>query len=451
MTIAAIATPPGASALGVLRLSGPAALEVAGRFLQTAGSGLAPRLATLGRASFKGAVLDQVIAVYYPAPRSPTGEDLVEITGHGSPYVLGRLLEAALDSGARAALPGEFTQRAFLNGRLDLAQAEAVCDLIRAGTGLAHRAALEQLEGGLSRAVEAAEAPIMDLLVRVEATLDHPEEDVPRVEAGKACAAMLSARGRVLELARTFGSGRLLTEGARVCIAGPPNAGKSSLLNALLGTERAIVCPTPGTTRDTLEEACDLGGIPAVLIDTAGLTDRPEGLAEAQGQGRANRALERCDLALLVLDGSRPQDEEDKAASRLVLDKARSNGRPVIRVLNKADLPRARGLPRCDLDVSAKERTGIDALVLRAAGSLAGEPAQDAGATVTSARHHAALQAAASELASAARATEERPGAWEELAASGLRAALRALDGITGKAVEEEVLSGIFSRFCVGK
>ncbi|MBI5882518.1 MAG: tRNA uridine-5-carboxymethylaminomethyl(34) synthesis GTPase MnmE [Elusimicrobia bacterium] len=453
-TIAAIATPPGVGALGILRLSGPSAREVASRFLKVGGEGLSPKRAVVCRADFDGSPLDRVVVVYHPGPATSTGEELIEITAHGSAFILGRLLAAALASGARAALPGEFTQRAFLNGRLDLSQAEAVCDLIRARTGRSHRAALEQLEGGLSREVRGLSSSLTDLLVRVEASLDHPEEDIPIVEPGAALCELEAGRSRVLTLARTFKNGRLLAEGARVAIVGRPNAGKSSLLNALLGMERAIVCASPGTTRDTLEEPCDLGGIPAVLIDTAGLTDHPADEAESLGLERTDRALERCDLALLVVDGSRPSGPEDEAASRRILERLASLGRPALTVRNKADLPSAAETPEapaCDAAVSARTGLGLRDLVARIGPLLGDSPGEQDGVTVTSGRHHAALLACASELAAAGRSVTERPGAWEELAASGLRAALRELGSITGEDAPASVLSAIFARFCVGK
>ncbi|MBI5625166.1 MAG: tRNA uridine-5-carboxymethylaminomethyl(34) synthesis GTPase MnmE [Elusimicrobia bacterium] len=447
-TIAAIATPAGVGALGVLRLSGPRARETAGRFLSFGPSGLEPRRAVVGRAFSGKEALDRVVAVFYPGPGTATGEDLVEVTAHGSPFILRRLLEEAIAAGARSALPGEFTQRAFLNGRLDLSQAEAVCDLIAARTGRAHRAALEAVEGALSREVRAAAAPIADLLVRVEAGLDHPEEDVPIVGPEEASAELERARVRVLALAGTFRSGRLLTEGARIAIVGRPNAGKSSLLNALLGAERAIVCPSPGTTRDTIEEPCDLGGIPAVLIDTAGLTADPTDEAEAMGIERTLRALERCDLALLVEDGSAAPGAEDSEVARIVTE--RSAAGTVIAVRSKSDLAPASGRAG-GLAVSAATGAGISELAAAAAAALAGPGGEEHAVTVTSARHHAALRACAAELALALRAAKERPESFEELAAGALRSSLKELGTITGEDAGQDVLAAVFSRFCVGK
>lgn len=450
-TIAAIATPPGLGALGVLRLTGDRARDVCGAFLRLKpGSSLAPRAATLVLAHEDSGPIDQVVATYFPGPHSATGEDVVEISSHGSPYILRKLLAAALRAGARLAQPGEFTQRAFLNGRLDLAQAEAVCDLIRARTDRAHRAALSQLEGGLSRAVNAGRAPILDLLIRVEAALDHPEEDIPALSPQETRMLLLEAQRPLLNLADTFRAGRLMVEGARVCIVGRPNAGKSSLLNALLGTDRAIVCPAPGTTRDTLEEAVDLGGLPAVLIDTAGLREDVREEAEASGIKRSELALKSCDLALLVVDNSRVPDAEDHRVHRRILDMAARLGRPVLTVNNKSDLGE-KSASGADVSISALTRSGLEDLVRMAAERLSQTQAPAQTVVITSLRHQQALERAAQALENAREAISLHPGRWEDRAASSLRQSLRHLGEITGEAAPDEVLHGIFSRFCVGK
>ncbi|MBI5210991.1 MAG: tRNA uridine-5-carboxymethylaminomethyl(34) synthesis GTPase MnmE [Elusimicrobia bacterium] len=451
-TIAAIATPSGTGALGILRLTGPMARRTGESFLAPLrAGGFRPREAFAARASFQGEPVDIVMATYFPGPRTPTGEDLLEVTAHGSTFILGKLLEASLDAGARLARPGEFTMRAFLNGKLDLAQAEAVCDLIRARTGRGHRAALEQLEGGLSREVKEIAGDILSVLVGIEATLDHPEEDIPRLE-GPAVALAIAEAGRpVLRLIESFRRGRLLTEGARVCIVGRPNAGKSSLLNALLGTDRAIVCASPGTTRDTIEEPCDLGGIPAVLVDTAGLREQPGDEAEALGLERSERALDRADLALLVIDGSRPIDGEDERILRGTMERARRAGVPLLTIRNKSDLPCLAESFACDAAVSARDHAGLATLVDKAARKLTDGCDENDGALVTSLRHQGSLGACASELSAAAASIEEHPEAWEELAACRLRHALKSLGEITGETLDEKVLAGVFSKFCVGK
>ena len=452
-TIAAIATPPGSGALAIVRVGGPQALRVAAAVLGRADGTLPPRRAVLAGARDQDGDIDQVVALFHPAGRSPTGEDLVELTCHGSPYIQKRLLAALLEAGARAAPPGGFTQQAFRNGRLDLAQAEAVCDLIGAGTRLAHRCALSQLAGGLSRSVAGLRGPILELLTHLEACLDHPDEDIPPLPGAQARERLVRLAGPVQELADTFQTGRILREGLRICIVGRPNAGKSSLLNALLGSERAIVCAEPGTTRDTIEEPCDLEGLPAVLVDTAGLGHDSPAAADAESLRRAQRALRASDLALLVVDGSRPTAAADDAAHREVLETSRAEDRPVITVLSKADLPQRAAPQAAACRVSALQGEGmaeLKRLVAERLGCDSGVPSE-AGAAVTSERHHQALRRGAAQLREAALCVSRHPEVWEELCARHLREALAALDEITGPAAPDEVLDGIFSRFCVGK
>jgi tRNA modification GTPase len=452
-TIAAIATPPGSGALAIVRVSGAQALRAAAVVLGRAGGAWTPRRASLAVARDQDGDIDQVVALYHPGAQSPTGEDLVELTCHGSVYIQRRLLAALLAAGARTARPGEFTQRAFLSGRLDLAQAEAVCDLIQVGTRLAHRSALSQLEGGLSRSVAGLRAPILELLTHLEACLDHPDEDIPPLPGAQAQSRLRLLADPVTRLADTFRTGRILRDGLRICIVGRPNAGKSSLLNALLGSARAIVCAEPGTTRDTIEEPCDLDGLPTVLVDTAGLDHDSRRAADAESLQRTQQALRASDLALLVIDGSRPMAADDEAAHRRVLESSAAEGRPVITVLNKADLPLRAGQDPRACRVSALRGTGLDELkrlVSERLGRDSGSPAE-AGATIACERHHAALRRCAAELEQAALCVGRDPERWEELCARHLREALAALDEITGPAAGDEVLDGIFSRFCVGK
>jgi tRNA modification GTPase len=446
-TIAAAATPPGVGALGILRLSGEGALKTALAFIDA--DSLEPRRATLARALIEGEALDETVVTYFPGPRSATGEDVVEISCHGSPYILRRLLEAVAANGARLARPGEFTQRAYLNGRLDLAQAEAVCDLIASRTAQAHRAAMSQLDGGLSRAVFELRKPILELLVRIEANLDHPEEDLPAMAPIDFSAAADAASKSIDALANTFDRGRIVRQGARVAIVGRPNAGKSSLLNALLGRDRAIVSPQPGTTRDTIEEEANLEGFTSVLIDTAGLREEACGPVESVGMERTQRALKECDLAVLVIDGSRLKDHEDERVHQRILSEAAREGRPVVSVLNKADLP---SLYRDEhaMPVSALAGQGLAELSHLITETLSKENG-DSPVLITSLRHRQALGTASGELSKAQEAVRDFPGRWEDRAAFHLRAGLRALDEITGAAAPDEVLAEIFSKFCVGK
>jgi tRNA modification GTPase len=396
-----------------------------------------------------GELLDEVVAIFFPGPNSPTGEDLLEVTAHGSPYILDRLLAAALEAGARLAQPGEFTQRAFINGCLDLAQAEAVSALIRARTGRAHRSALVQLQGGLSRRVGAIRESLFGLLVRLEVTLDHPEEDLPSLQQKEALVPIEQALSEIRALSQSFDRGRRIFEGSRICIAGRPNAGKSSLLNLLLGRERAIVCREPGTTRDTLEEPSDLAGIPTLLIDTAGLRENASDSAELSGMERSRQALGTSDLTVLVIDGSHPLTKEDERIHQTILEQAREAARPVIIVLNKSDLPQLCPT-QADAVISALCGNGIERLIALIAEKLKATPEDSDGLVVSSLRHYEALAATTSELEEARRLILAMDN-WEDRAAFNLRQALQGLGEIIGEGAPDEVLKGVFSRFCIGK
>ncbi len=438
--IAAIATPAGEGALGIVRLSGPDVPAIAARFLR---GPLRPRQASLALVHDEGKPVERAMAVFFPGPESYTGEDVLELTAHGSPYLLSRILELAVKSGARLAEPGEFTRRAYLNGRMDLAQAEAVALLIRSRTESSARAAFDQLEGRLSAAVAELRRRILGALATVEAALDHPEGDLPAFEPAAAASALSALALDARRLADTHRRGRVAADGARVSIVGRPNTGKSSLLNALLGRDRAIVSDAAGTTRDTLEETADLGGIRAVLVDTAGIREDSEaGAVEREGMRRARAVLATADLAVVVLDRSALFSEED----RRILIAAAAGGRPVIVALNKSDLPR-RMTAVDGVEISATLGQGVERLadLMRrelsvSAGSPEGEP------LVVSVRHRLALERAAELLDEAASKTAEG-----ELAALHAREALGCLGEIVGDTAPEEVLREVFARFCIGK
>jgi tRNA modification GTPase len=420
-TVAAIATPPGSGALGIVRVTGPKALSLVEAL--TGQRAFEARRATFVRIPD----VDQAVVTYYPAENSPTGEDLVEITAHGSPYILAEILKRL---GAEAAPPGEFTRRAYLAGKMDLAQAEAVCDLINASSKRAHRAALNQLEGGLSSRVAGIRRPLFELLVQVEACLDHPEEDIPKLSL-KDIQAALSPALDFVELLITTWEPRGL-DAPRICLVGRPNAGKSSLLNALLGKDRAIVASEPGTTRDTLEEPWQS----ALLVDTAGLRETSSP-SEAEGVKRARQSLSSSELALLIIDSSQPESAEDASYHDEVL----SSGVPVMLVLSKSDLPSVS--PRVGVSVSVKNGDGLPELRHMLEHALSGKTE---GPVVVSARHHELLLAAAAELRGAL-----ADAGKEDLLASRLRGALRNLDEITGAGAHDEALAAVFARFCVGK
>lgn len=445
-TIAALSTAPGAGAVAVVRLSGPAAWASVAGILDLKARPT-PRRQTLAWACDGGERLDRVLVTLFPAGTSYTGEEIVELSCHGSPFIVERLLKLVRTAGARDARPGEFTQRAYLGGRLDLAQAEAVCSLISATSASEHRSAMAQLEGGLSRRVEGLRAGLLDLVALVEANLDHPDEDLPPVEPVAAAARAESLAGDVDALAAARRRGRLGKRGPRLVLLGAPNAGKSSLLNALLGEDRALVSSEPGTTRDAVEAAADLAGLACALVDTAGLRAGPLSEPERLGQERARAEARAADLALIVVDHACPPDE----ARRLAAEAAALAGiERTAAVLSKCDLP-ARQTRAADLEgfetveVSALTGAGLTALSALARRRLG---AFSSASFVITERHGEALAAASAALR---RAAGQLGTAHEELAARELRAALSALDSIVGRDTSEETLSAVFSRFCVGK
>jgi tRNA modification GTPase len=449
-TIAAIATSLGRGGIGVVRLSGASALRIAGLLLD-ADEPLQPRRATVARAQ---PAIDQVVATCFPGPHSYTGEDVVEISAHGSPVVLREILGAAIRAGARMAGPGEFTLRAFLNGRMDLVQAEAVADLVDASTPLQARVAFDQLEGTLTGRIAELSNALFDVIARLEASLDFPEEVEHFVAPGGLAESLLALDAGLASLLADARRGRLIREGAVVAIVGAPNVGKSSVFNFLAGAARAIVDPAPGTTRDLVSERVDLEGFRVDLIDTAGIRDGADAV-EAEGVARARRAAETAALAVLVLDRSRPLGPEDRALLG-ALDPARR-----IVAVNKIDLLAAwdggsarlaEGEP---VLVSMKTGAGAGALrsgIVRALeGAEGGGPARE-HAAVTNIRHVELLRRAHAALARAREGVAgPGPAASDELVLVDLQEARSALEEITGTRTTEDLLEHIFSRFCVGK
>ncbi|WP_027070411.1 tRNA uridine-5-carboxymethylaminomethyl(34) synthesis GTPase MnmE [Novilysobacter defluvii] len=445
-TIAAIATAPGSGGVGIIRLSGPDARRVGESIT---GRPLRPRHAH--HATFRGGqgeVLDDGIALYFAAPASYTGEDVVELQGHGGRAVLQSVLSRCLELGARMARPGEFSERAFLEGRLDLAQAEAVADLIAAGDARAARAARRALDGEFSTRVESIAQGLLEVRVHVEAAIDFADEPLDTLGGGPLRSRMEELDRGLAALLAAAERGRRLRDGLHAVIVGPPNAGKSSLLNALAGRERAIVTDVAGTTRDLLQEQVHVEGVELTLVDTAGLREGGDEI-EREGMRRARGELARADLALVVLDA---RDPESGIAA--VVDSI--EGVPATLVVhNKADL-----LPRRPVDaaadgpvlVSARSGEGLDTLraaLARAVTGTEGVAAEAAGGEFTArARHVEALREAASELGQARQwlASEQL-----ELAAEALRLAHDALGAITGRVDADTLLGHIFSTFCVGK
>ena len=450
-TIVAIATPPGPGGIGIVRVSGAAAVQIATAILSGPAS-LEPRRATLTDAldPIDRRPIDRVLATYFPSPRSYTGEDIVEISGHGSPVILRRIVEAATAAGARLAEPGEFTLRAFLRGRIDLVQAEAIHDLVTSVTPLQARVAFDQLEGTSTAAIGAIEQLLFDLVARLEASLDFPEEGYHFVDAEAAGREVASLADQVRSLMDSSRQGRLIREGCQVAVAGKPNVGKSSLFNVLCGLQRTIVADSAGTTRDLVTEIIHLEGIPVTLVDTAGIRATTEAV-EAEGVRRARGALQVAAAVVVVLDLSRALDEDDRA---LLRDTA---GRPRLVIANKRDLPaawspaqrlaagdREHTIETCLIDGSSTD--AVRGALLRV---LEGEaPRRDAPA-ISNVRHVGLLASAEGALRRAAAAATA--GATEELLLADLDEARGALEEITGKRTPDAVLERIFERFCIGK
>ncbi|ATD66465.1 tRNA uridine-5-carboxymethylaminomethyl(34) synthesis GTPase MnmE [Luteimonas chenhongjianii] len=441
-TIAAIATAPGAGGVGIVRLSGPAALAIA----RTISARRALRARHAHYARFRdadGSVLDDGLVLAFPAPASYTGEDVVELQAHGSPVVLQQLLARCRALGARLARPGEFSERAFLNGRLDLAQAEAVADLIAAGDVRAARAARRALDGVFSARCEAMAAELLHLRVHVEAMIDFSDEPIDGLGGDEVARRIEALAASLAQLLAEAEQGRRLRDGLHAVIIGPPNAGKSSLLNALAGVDRAIVTDIAGTTRDLLHETLRIGGVELTLVDTAGL--RAEGDAiEREGMRRARAELARADLALVVLDG-RAAD----TGWMQVADAVADVGDRII-VHNKADLlaPGTATAPDDVLQVSAHTGAGLDALRAALQARLGGDPLAGEGAFTARQRHVDALR-------DAAEAVEDARGTLAaqhlELTAEALRIAQDAIGAITGQVLADDLLGHIFSSFCIGK
>lgn len=461
-TIAAIATAHGEGGIGIIRISGKTAANIARAVFQGPGG---KKLSTLRShsvvygyvidpASPSGQRIDEALMIYMAAPRSFTREDVVELHCHGGSVATARVLDAVISAGARVAEPGEFTKRAFLSGRIDLSQAEASLDIIRARTEAAERLALRQLEGALSLKVGQIRDRLIDTCAHVEAHLDFPEEDIEPEANEKIHAAIREAELVTRALAESFSEGRLYRDGVRTAIVGRPNVGKSSLLNLLLEQDRAIVTSAPGTTRDVIEETLNIKGLPVVVMDTAGIRESHD-MAESEGVRRSLKALEEADLVLAVFDSSCPLHPED----HMVLEKIA--GKNSIIALNKSDLAIDPDEGQEDVfeglntvKVSAKKGKGLEALkdaiheaALRGTPGKGGGQAE--GIIITNKRHKEALVKTHKALGNALARLEEK--APLEVPALELREALDSLGEIVGKVSTDEILDRIFSEFCIGK
>lgn len=464
-TITAISTPLGEGGIGIVRLSGKDAVTIVDKLFSS------PRERKLEESASHslihgfitnpptGARIDEVLVVVMRAPKTYTREDVVEINCHGGILPLRKVLELVLKNGARLAEPGEFTKRAFLNGRIDLAQAEAVMDIIRAKTEESGRVAVEQLSGGLSEKITGFRNRITSVCAHIEAHIDFPEEEIERASLEGMLTDIQGIRDGLIELSKSFEEGRFFREGLKVAIVGRPNVGKSSLLNTLLKRDRAIVTETAGTTRDVLEEYLTIKGLPVRIMDTAGIRETHE-MAEREGVLRSLSAIENADIVIAVIDGSAPIKGEDKAVLEKVTDK-----RSII-AINKSDLPAAqpyletalRAYSEDTVNLSAKTGSGLDSLkdkiltlsMTRTYKTQAGSPFDESpGVIVTNVRHKIAIDASVASLNNGAATLRE--GMPLEIVAVEMRDALDRLGEIVGTITTEDILDRIFSEFCIGK
>lgn len=441
-TIAALATPPGVGGIAVVRVSGPHARRISQEVL-----GRVPDARSFVRRKFldaSGAAIDYGIALFFPAPHSFTGEDVLELHAHGAPIVIDLLLKRVTKIGARLARPGEFSERAFLNGKLDLAQAEAIADLIGAGSEAAARSALRSLEGEFSRRIQAIVEALTRLRMYVEAAIDFPEEEIDFLSDTRVPSELASILASIETLFAEARQGSLLQSGMTIVLAGAPNAGKSSLLNALAGEDTAIVSPTPGTTRDIVRSRIDVDGMPVHVLDTAGLRASADAV-EQEGVERARAAMQRADRVLVVID--------DSQADVAPIEQHLSPTVPRTTVYNKIDLsgrqPGASTIAAgAGVAVSAKTGAGLDALRAHLKDCMGYQPVGEGG-FIARRRHLEAIERAREHIVSGQRQLEDRRAG--ELLADDLRRAQQALGEITGEFTPEDLLHRIFSSFCIGK
>ncbi len=445
-TIAAISTAPGTGAIAVLRLSGPDARAMARRLAPALPEALRPRHAYRAVLADAAGPIDDALVTAFPGPASYTGEDVVEIGVHGSPYVQQRVLQALLDAGARAAGPGEFTRRAFLNGKLDLSQAEAVADMIASRSAAQHRLALHQLRGGFSTAIEGLRQRLIDFAALIELELDFSEEDVEFARRDDLIALLDEMIALCDKLIDSFRLGNALREGIPVAIIGAPNSGKSTLLNALLNEDRAIVSEIPGTTRDTVEETIAIDGVLFRFIDTAGIR-RTDDTVEKLGMERSFRKAAEATIVVLLGDATVLAEGALRTEAAMLRQQI-GEGPVVLPVLNKVDLPGAVAA-REMLTISARTGQGMDRLLRTFMEHVRAMPSGPGDIVVTNARHVDALRKARTALVDAREGA--RSGIGGELLALDLRRAQHHLGEITGAITTDDLLGSIFGRFCIGK
>lgn len=457
-TIAALATPQGRSGIGVIRLSGDRSLEIARKLAGEPGFDPTPRTARLKhlRDPETGEVIDEALITWFKAPHSFTGEDVVEISGHGSPVMLRQIIDLCLKFDARLAEPGEFSLRALANGRMNLAQAEAIRDLIDAQTTASARQAVRQMRGEFSNQLQPIKDDLLDVIVVLESALEFVEDDLPETQAASVRSRLLDIQTETGRIASTFRAGKLLREGLKVALVGRPNVGKSSLFNALLGHDRAIVTEIAGTTRDQLHEKFTINNIPIALIDTAGLRETTD-TVESIGVERSRRTMADADLVVVMLDGSEELTLEDKEIAAgahelnhlIVINKMDKTSAAEIEALadsvrSTIDEQRTTIIP-----ISAKTGEGLIDLQKAIIGPFAPEDIESAGFLVSDARHYDLLIRAGSEVEKSLDLLEQRMS--EEIILIGLHNSLRYLGQITGETTTEDMLTRIFSTFCIGK
>ena len=454
-TVVALSTPPGRGGIGVIRISGSDSLKILRTLVACESFDPTPNLLSLKSLvdPTSGETLDEALVCFFKAPHSFTGEDVAELHCHGSPVLLRAIIDLILTLDARLAAPGEFSLRAVTNGRINLAEAEAIRDLIDAQTDSALRQATRQLKGEISKRLEPVEQALLKTIVRLESSLEFVEDDLPAAQSNEILGSLQKLRLQLSELAGTFAAGKLLRDGVKVAFVGRPNVGKSSLFNMLLGHGRAIVTEIPGTTRDTLTESLGINGVPVLLIDTAGIRSSADEI-ESMGVARARREAADADLLIVVVDGSESLHEEDL----LVLAEV-GYVRHIV-ALNKSDLPtfsaaritkQIASLSNSSalVSVSAMNEAGLESLRAAILEPFANGNAPSEGLLITNARHHDLLVRAIEAIVSAERLLEER--ASEEIVLVGLHGALRCLGEITGQTTTDEILGQIFSTFCIGK
>ncbi len=446
-TIVALITPLGRSGIGVIRLSGSSSLEITRKLIRDEDLSPKPRLAVLQKIYHieTSDILDEVLVTYFQSPQSFTGEDVIEISCHGSPVVLRQIIDFCLKLDARMAEAGEFSLRALANGRMNLSQAEAIRDLIDSQTVAAARQSVRQLRGELSNQLQPLKDELLNIIVILESSLEFVEDDLPNFQVEKIRLDLQKIVENLSKIASTFQVGRLLREGLRVALMGRPNVGKSSLFNALLGLERSIVTEIAGTTRDQIHEKITINNIPISLIDTAGLRETSD-LVESIGVARSKRAMVDADLVIVLLDGSENLTEED----RKILSQADELNHII--AINKNDL-RQNGMKNFDfakaISISAKTGEGIDKLQIAIVEPFLSQNIENAGFLITDARHHDLLLRTKLEIEASIFSIVE--GASEEISLIGLHNALRFLGEITGETTTEDMLTRIFSTFCIGK